>query len=76
MFQAFLNWISFPKKEKTSIIEPRIEPTLKQLHTEDSLSGFNKTQLTTLCNERGVKFRSTDRKVEMMMRILAAQAEK
>jgi hypothetical protein len=72
MFQAFLNWISFTKKEKTS----RIEPTLKQLHTEDSLSGFNKTQLTTLCNESGVKFRSTDRKVEMMMRILAAQAEK
>lgn len=70
MFQTILNWLGFPKKEEYLPIE-------STLHTEDSLSELTKSKLKTLGeNEFDIKFKSDDRKVEMIMRILSAQTKK
>jgi hypothetical protein len=76
MFQTILDWLGFPKKEEYLPIEPTLH-TEKSLHTEDSLSELTKSKLKTLGeNEFNVTFKSDDRKIEIIMRILSAQAEK
>ena len=66
MFHAIVNWIfNLSEDESTDIV-----------HTEDSLSELTKSMLKDLGEEQyDVDFKSDDRKVEMINRILSAQAE-
>ena len=73
MFHAILNWfLNVPKDESF-----HIEPTFTEIvHTEDSLAELTKSMLKDLGEEQyDVDFKSDDRKVEMINRILLAQAE-
>jgi predicted polyphosphate/ATP-dependent NAD kinase len=73
MLQAILKWLGFPSANTMD----KVEPTFTSLHTEDSLSELTKSKLKTLGETKfDVEFKSSDRKVEMIMRILAAQSEK
>jgi len=66
MFHAIVNWIfNLSEDESTDIV-----------HTEDSLSELTKSMLKDLGQEQfDVVFKADDRKVEMINRILTAQAE-
>ena len=73
MFHAILNWfLNVPKDDSF-----HIEPTFTYIvHTEDSLAELTKSMLKDLGEEQyDVDFKSDDRKVEMINRILLAQAE-
>jgi hypothetical protein len=71
MFHAIVNWI-FNGPEDNSFHNESTDI----VHTEDSLSELTKSMLKDLGEEQyDVVFKSEDRKVEMINRILSAQAE-